>query len=99
MRALVADLRARLMRVREGGGTEATERHRKRGKMTARERIDRLADQPAPFLEFSPLAADGIYDDETPAAGIVTGIGDGRAAAVRRSSPTTRRSKAAPTTR
>ena len=74
MAKLVADLRARLMRVREGGGPEATARHRKRGKMTARERIDRLSDQLSPFLEFSPLAADGVYDDETPAAGIVTGI-------------------------
>src|SRR6202171_3339514 len=74
MRDLVADLRARLARVREGGDAEATERHLKRGKMTARERIDRLADPLQPFLELSPLAADGVYEDETPAAGMVTGI-------------------------
>src|SRR6202049_3703258 len=74
MRDLVADLRTRLARVREGGGAEATERHLKRGKMTARERIDRLGDPQQPFLELSPLAADGVYEDETPAAGMVTGI-------------------------
>jgi acetyl-CoA carboxylase carboxyltransferase component len=74
MRGAVADLRARLARVGEGGGAESTARHRKRGKMTARERIDRVADPLEPFLELSPLAADGVYEDETPAAGIVTGI-------------------------
>jgi acetyl-CoA carboxylase carboxyltransferase component len=71
---LVEELRERLGRIREGGGAEATARHRKRGKLTARERIDRLSDPLAPFLELSPLAADGVYDDATPAAGIVTGI-------------------------
>jgi acetyl-CoA carboxylase carboxyltransferase component len=74
MRALVSDLRERLGRVREGGGPDAVARHRKRGKLPVRERIDRLADPLTPFLEFSPLAADGVYDDETPSAGIVTGI-------------------------
>jgi len=73
-RALAADLRERLARVRAGGGPVAVERHRKRGKLPARERIDRLADPLTPFLEFSALAADGVYDDETPSAGIVTGI-------------------------
>ena len=74
MRSLVADLRERLARVREGGGPEAVARHRKRGKLTARQRIDRLADPLTPFLEFSALAADGAYRDSTPSAGIVTGI-------------------------
>jgi acetyl-CoA carboxylase carboxyltransferase component len=74
MRALVADLRSRLARVREGGGPEAVARHRKRGKQTARERIDRLCDPVRPFLEFSALAADGVYKDATPSAGVVTGI-------------------------
>jgi acetyl-CoA carboxylase carboxyltransferase component len=74
LRGLVADLRSRLRRVRAGGGPEAVARHRKRGKLTARERIDRLADPLTPFLEFSALAADGVYDDDTPSAGIVTGI-------------------------
>jgi len=73
-RALTADLRERLARVREGGGAAAVARHRKRGKMPARERIDRLADPLSGFLEFSPLAADAVYDDDTPSAGIITGI-------------------------
>ena len=75
MLALVAELRAHLARVREGGGGAATERHRKRGKLTARERIDRLLDPGSAFLEFSALAANGMYDGGAPAAGIVTGIG------------------------
>ena len=74
MRGLVDELRERLERVREGGGSESVARHRKRGKLTARERIDRLADPLSPFLEFSALAADGVYPDATPAAGIVTGV-------------------------
>src|SRR5471030_2802879 len=75
MRALVDDLRAQLARVREGGGAVAVDRHRKRGKLTARDRIDRLVDPATPFLEFSAMAAHGMYDDAAPAAGIVTGIG------------------------
>ncbi len=74
MRALVGDLRTRLARVRAGGGPAALARHRKRGKLPVRERIDRLADPLQPFLEFSPLAAEGVYGDDVPAAGIVTGI-------------------------
>jgi len=61
--------------VRAGGGASAVERHRKRGKLTARARIDRLIDPGAPFLEFSALAAHGMYDGDAPAAGIITGIG------------------------
>jgi acetyl-CoA carboxylase carboxyltransferase component len=75
MRALVDDLRLRLARVRDGGGSAAVARHRKRGKLTARERIDRLVDPGGPFLEFSALAANGMYGDDAPSAGIVTGIG------------------------
>jgi acetyl-CoA carboxylase carboxyltransferase component len=75
MRAAVRDLRERLTRVYEGGGAVALARHRKRGKMPARERIDRLADPLTPFLEFSALAADGVYaGDDTPCAGIISGI-------------------------
>jgi acetyl-CoA carboxylase carboxyltransferase component len=74
MRALVADLRDRLERVREGGGAQALAKHRARNKLTARERVDALCDAVTPFLEFSPLAADGVYADPTPSAGIVTGI-------------------------
>jgi acetyl-CoA carboxylase carboxyltransferase component len=73
--ALVTELRRRTHRVQGGGGLEATRRHTARGKLPARERIDRLLDPGAPFLELSPLAADGLYEGEAPAAGIVTGIG------------------------
>jgi acetyl-CoA carboxylase carboxyltransferase component len=75
MRELVDALRAHLVRVRDGGGSAAVARHRARGKLTARDRIDRLVDPGAPFLEFSALAAHGMYDGAAPAAGIVTGIG------------------------
>ena len=74
MRASVGELRGRLARVREGGGPDALARHRKRGKLPARERIDRLADPLTPFLEFSALAANGVYADDTPSAGLVSGI-------------------------
>jgi 3-methylcrotonyl-CoA carboxylase beta subunit len=73
---LVAELRARLAQVRQGGGKEAVRRHRARGKLLARERIERLLDPGAPFLELSPLAANGMYDGEAPAAGILTGVGE-----------------------
>jgi acetyl-CoA carboxylase carboxyltransferase component len=80
MEALVAELRERTAKVAEGGGPEATERHRSRGKLPVRERIDALLDPDSAFLELSPLAAWDLYDGEAPAAGIVTGIGviDGR---------------------
>ena len=73
--ALVDDLRARLGRVEEAGGERYVERHHARGKLLARERIQRLIDPDGAFLELSPLAADGVYDEDVPAAGIVTGIG------------------------
>jgi len=75
MHELVADLERRLERVRAGGGPSQVERHRSRGKLLARERVERLVDPGAAFLELSPLAAEGLYDDEAPGAGIVTGIG------------------------
>ncbi len=75
MLGLVEDLRTQLARARAGGGPVAVERHRKRGKLTARERIDRLVDPASAFLEFSTLAAHGMYGDAAPSAGIVTGIG------------------------
>ncbi len=75
LRGLVDDLRARLVAVRAGGGPEATAKHRARNKLTARERIERLLDPGSPFLELSALAANGMYRDASPGAGIVTGIG------------------------
>ncbi len=75
MRGLVEELQSALLRVRAGGEKDQVERHRSRGKLTARERIDRLLDPGTPFLELSPLAAWGMYDNDAPCAGIVTGIG------------------------
>ncbi len=75
MDQLVVDLRARVDHAREGGGAKYVERHREQGKLPVRERIDRLIDPGSPFLEFSPLAGAGMYEDEAPGAGIVTGIG------------------------
>ncbi len=75
MQQLVAELRDRLSRAREGGGAKYVERHREQGKLPVRERIERLLDPGSPFLELSPLAATDMYDDDAPAAGIVTGIG------------------------
>ena len=75
MTGLVTALDERLATVRHGGGPKAQERHRAQGKLTARDRVDRLLDEGSPFLELSPLAAWGMYDDATPAAGLVTGIG------------------------
>ena len=75
MEALVAELRERSAQVARGGGEKALEKHRSRGKLTARERVDRLLDPDTAFLELSALAAWEIYDDQAPGAGIVTGIG------------------------
>jgi acetyl-CoA carboxylase carboxyltransferase component len=75
MEGLVAELRERSAAVAAGGGERATERHRSRGKLTARERIDRLVDPGRAFLELNALAAWDMYEGEAPAAGIVTGIG------------------------
>src|SRR5699024_8194866 len=76
MRALVADLRERLAAAASGGSERARERHRARGKLLPRDRIDRLLDVGSPFLEIAPLAAAGCYDDEAPAAGVIAGIGN-----------------------
>jgi 3-methylcrotonyl-CoA carboxylase beta subunit len=73
--ALVEDLRARMTRARLGGPEKARNRHIERGKLLPRDRVDSLLDPGSPFLELSPLAADGMYADEAPAAGIITGVG------------------------
>jgi 3-methylcrotonyl-CoA carboxylase beta subunit/propionyl-CoA carboxylase len=72
---LLAELRAKMAQAERGGDDDAIARHRARGKLLARERIARLLDPGAPFLELSTLAAEGLYGGEAPAAGIVTGIG------------------------
>jgi 3-methylcrotonyl-CoA carboxylase beta subunit/propionyl-CoA carboxylase len=75
MQQLVAELRDRLSRARQGGGPKYIQRHRAQGKLPVRERIERLIDPGSPFLELSPLAAVDMYDGEAPAAGLITGIG------------------------
>jgi acetyl-CoA carboxylase carboxyltransferase component len=76
MGAQVARLRAEIERIRRGGPENARKRHTERGKLLVRDRISRLLDPASPFLEFSALAAYGMYDgDEPPAASLVTGIG------------------------
>jgi 3-methylcrotonyl-CoA carboxylase beta subunit len=72
---LLADLHKHLALARAGGPAEAVALHKQRGKLTARERIAALIDPHAAWLELSPLAAAGMYDDQLPAAGLVTGIG------------------------
>ncbi len=75
MEELVAELRERTAEVARGGGEKATERHRSRGKLPARERVDRLVDPGTAFLELNALAAWDMYGGDAPSAGIVTGIG------------------------
>jgi 3-methylcrotonyl-CoA carboxylase beta subunit len=73
-RRLAAELAERLARAAAGGGEKARERHASRGKLLPRERVDRLCDPGSPFLELSPLAAEGLYDDAAPGAGMIAGI-------------------------
>jgi acetyl-CoA carboxylase carboxyltransferase component len=75
MEKLLAELRERTAEVAHGGGEASMERHRSRGKLPARERIDRLVDPGTAFLELNALAAWEMYGGEAPSAGIVTGIG------------------------
>ena len=75
MEEMVKDLETRLGQVRAGGGEQAMELHRSRGKLPVRDRIEWLLDAGTPYLELSPLASWDMYDGEVPAAGIVTGVG------------------------
>ena len=75
MQALIADLHRKLQQTALGGTESSRQRHMARGKLLPRERVERLLDPGAPFLELSPLAAQDIYDNESPGAGIITGIG------------------------
>ncbi len=90
MRTLVADLRGVLQRNAVGGSEAARAKHTAAGKLLARERIDALLDPGAPFLELSALAALGVYEDDLPGAGLITGIGrvSGRACMVVANDPT-----------
>ncbi|MBT8140310.1 MAG: methylcrotonoyl-CoA carboxylase, partial [Gammaproteobacteria bacterium] len=75
MQAQVADLLKRIDAVKLGGGKKYQQRHKARGKLLVRERIDALLDPGSPFLEMSQLAAYGVYDEEVNCAGIVSGVG------------------------
>ena len=75
MAELADELRTRTALARQGGSPAARDKHTARGKLLARDRVDSLLDPGSPFLELSPLAATGMYDDAVPSAGIVTGIG------------------------
>ncbi len=74
-RALATELRERVARAARGGEERARRRHLERGKLLPRERVERLLDPGSPFLELSQLAATGLYGEEVPAAGLITGIG------------------------
>ncbi|MES1199067.1 MAG: carboxyl transferase domain-containing protein [Pseudomonadota bacterium] len=74
-RALAEQLRARTADIAQGGPKESRDRHVKRGKLLPRERVERLLDPGAPFLEVGALAAYGLYHNEAPAGGIITGVG------------------------
>jgi 3-methylcrotonyl-CoA carboxylase beta subunit len=74
-RQLACDLRQNLLRAAQGGSEAARRRHTERGKLLPRDRVEHLLDPGSAFLELSPLAAYGMYDNECPAAGIITGVG------------------------
>jgi 3-methylcrotonyl-CoA carboxylase beta subunit len=75
MQLLVSELKRRIAAVWEGGGAKYMARHKEQGKLPVRERVAALLDPDTPFLELSPLAANGMYDGEAPAAGLVAGVG------------------------
>ncbi len=72
---LARELKDRLAAAALGGPAAARDRHTARGKLLPRERIDRLLDDGSPFLEIAPLAANGMYNDDSPGAGVIAGIG------------------------
>ena len=75
MQKVVDQFKERLAQVKEGGPLDMRERHKKRGKLTARERVNLLFDKNAAFLELSPLAACDVYDNDAPSAGMIAGVG------------------------
>lgn len=75
MQTMAADLRKLLIKMQEGGGEKARERHRQHGKLLPRDRIELLLDPGSDFLELSALAGFDLYEDELPAGGIITGVG------------------------
>src|SRR5699024_8609802 len=75
MQALVDDLRQQLAKTARGGSDKSRECHLGRGKLLPRDRVERLLDPGSPFLELSPMAAHDVYNNESPGAGLITGIG------------------------
>src|SRR5690606_3449675 len=75
MQAQVDDLQKQLTQTALGGSESARAKHIARGKLLPRDRVERLLDPGTPFLEFSPLAAYNVYNNEAPGAGLITGIG------------------------
>ena len=73
--AWVEELKERLATAALGGPAKSRERHIARGKLLPRDRIDYLLDEGSPFLEIAPLAANGMYNDDSPGAGVIAGIG------------------------
>ncbi len=74
-RSLASELRKKIEKARLGGGEDAVKKHKARKKLPPRERIEKILDAGSPFLELSTLAGDGVYEEEVPSAGVVTGIG------------------------
>ncbi|MEO5597150.1 MAG: carboxyl transferase domain-containing protein, partial [Novosphingobium sp.] len=74
-RALVIELRERVAKAALGGNKKSRDRHTERGKLLPRERVERLLDVGSPFLEVGQLAANGLYHNEVPGAGLITGVG------------------------
>lgn len=89
-RVLLASLAEARQQAWLGGSPAAREKHRQRGRLLVRERIDRLLDPGSPFVELGELAGEGLYDGVAPGAGIVTGVGliQGRACMVIANDPT-----------
>jgi acetyl-CoA carboxylase carboxyltransferase component len=75
MKKVVTEYKERLAKIQEGGPLKYRELHKSRGKLLPRERVDKLLDRNTPFLELTPLAANDMYDNEAPGAGVITGIG------------------------
>src|SRR5690625_315001 len=75
MQGLIEDLQAQLAQVAKGGSEAARQRHLNRGKLLPRDRVEKLLDPGTPFLELSPMAAHDVYNNDSPGAGLITGIG------------------------
>ena len=75
MQAQINDLQQQLAKTALGGSEASRQRHLDRGKLLPRDRVEKLLDPGSPFLELSPMAAHDVYNNDSPGAGIITGIG------------------------